>query len=185
MNKIKQQFWISNPIFTQVHWTQSNPRYAEALPRALTIARGVVGAPAAPAPAAVGPGALHRGQGALVSGVTLLLLRNPSGGGPEAHPDLPQLFIDLEPFQSQLFYLLQWNNHHGKECWQMSFTKHPPHPVILKRIIPLRINIPGRINTTWCDYTWEVTTNNETEDELSLSFGRDLKTFTTMQETWL
>lgn len=69
-------------------------------PRVLTITRGVIGAPAASAPPAVGPGALHGGEGALVSGVTLLLLRNSSRGRPEAHPNLAQLFIDLEPFQS-------------------------------------------------------------------------------------
>lgn len=74
--------------------------------RKLTVTRCVIGASAASPSSTVGSGTLHWGEGALISCITLFFFRNSSGRRSETHTNLTQLFINLEPLQPQLFYLL-------------------------------------------------------------------------------
>lgn len=77
--------------------------------RSLTVAGRVAGPPAPTAPAGVR--AVDMGVGcALFSGVALVLIGGSVWGGPVTHPDLPQLLINLQPFQSQLLHFLQNTN---------------------------------------------------------------------------
>lgn len=82
-----------------------------------TIARGVVGAPASAAPAGVGAAVVQGHVAhAVVRGVALLLVSRATGLRPVAHANLPELLVNLQTLQTQLFHLLPGHTHTHDEA---------------------------------------------------------------------